>query len=506
MSPVGVTSTPPGLGSARIGRYQILGTLGAGGMAEVLLGRLVGPSGFERLVVVKRILPHLAGRRAFVDMFLDEARVVAQIRHPNVVTVHELGNEDGELFLVMEYLDGESAGGLLRRLSVKRERLPFAVAAYVVAEACAGLHAAHELTSPTGESLHVVHRDVSPQNVFVTYSGAVKVLDFGIALAGDRQTRTEAGQIKGKFEYMSPEQWREEPLDRRADVFALGIVLYELSTGHRLFRRATHLETLDAICEAPIPKPSTLVPDYPPLLERVCLRALERNREDRYATAADMRRELLPFVNAEDLEPEATLARVMAKTFADRIEEKRSMVRAARTGDALASVPPADVDETIELPLVGGPIATQIVSVPREGPAADDGAPAPSAVVATPVASTSTRSRKPVWIALGLVAAAAIGAAIFGAARREVAAPSIVPTVTASASNAIAPGVAPSSDVSPTPVDAAADAAPTEPAPATTAARPDKRPSSPSRRPMRAAPRSSAPKPERPPDFERIPL
>ena len=336
MSPVGVTSTPPGLRSARIGRYQILGTLGAGGMAEVLLGRLVGPSGFERLVVVKRILPHLAGRRAFVDMFLDEARVVAQIRHPNVVTVHELGNEDGELFLVMEYLDGESAGGLLRRLSVKRERLPFAVAAYVVAEACAGLHAAHELTSPTGESLHVVHRDVSPQNVFVTYSGAVKVLDFGIALAGDRQTRTEAGQIKGKFEYMSPEQWREEPLDRRADVFALGIVLYELSTGHRLFRRATHLETLEAICEAPIPKPSTLVPDYPPLLERVCMRALERNREDRYATAADMRRELLPFVNAEDLEPEATLARVMAKTFADRIEEKRSMVRAARTGDALA--------------------------------------------------------------------------------------------------------------------------------------------------------------------------
>ena len=172
----------------RVGRYEVAGRLATGGMAEILLGRLVGPSGFERPLVIKRILPHLAEQQSFVSMFLDEARLAAQIRHPNVVSVSELGQEGDDLYLVMEYLEGENAAGLIRRSMVTGKNTDFALCAYIVAEACAGLHAAHELTDPDGNPLRLVHRDVSPQNIFVTYGGAVKVLDFGIAKAADRIT------------------------------------------------------------------------------------------------------------------------------------------------------------------------------------------------------------------------------------------------------------------------------------------------------------------------------
>ncbi len=398
MRPVGVTSSA---GPEQVGRYEIIGALGAGGMAEVLLGRLRGPSGFERLVVIKRILPHLAGKQKFVDMFLDEARVVAQIRHANVVHVHELGYENGDLFLVMEYLEGESAGGLLRRLTVQKERLPPALAAYIVAEACAGLHAAHELATPSGERQNVVHRDVSPQNLFVGYGGDVKVLDFGIALAGDRIVRTEAGQLKGKFEYMPPEQWREEPLDRRADIFALGVVLFELTTGRRLFRRATRLDTVKAICELPIPPPSSLEAGYLPELERIVLRALEKKREDRYETAAEMRRDLLALVRPREAEPDAALAALMRRVFGDRIAEKAAMVGAARGTGPLASVPPADVDETVEVPVIEGDFDTRVVTDPREqttGPAA---------------ARNKARPRLWAYVGLAVATLVAAGAAAF---------------------------------------------------------------------------------------------
>src|SRR4029453_1875254 len=170
---------------------------------------------------------------------MNEARIVAGIHHPNVVQVFELGRENDDLFLAMEYLEGESASGLLRRLRTRGEGLPEVLAAHIVADACSGLHAAHELGDADGDPINLVHRDVSPQNVFVTYTGDVKVLDFGIATAADRIAQTEAGQVKGKFECMSPEQCMGKPLDRRADVFALGVLFWELSTGLRLFRRPT---------------------------------------------------------------------------------------------------------------------------------------------------------------------------------------------------------------------------------------------------------------------------
>lgn len=338
----------------RVGRYEIAGRLATGGMAEIVLGRLVGPSGFERPVVIKRILPHLAEQQSFVSMFLDEARLAAQIRHPNVVQVQELSQDGTELYLVMEYLEGENAAGVVRRCMVKQRPTDYALIAFILAEACAGLHAAHELKDARGRLIGLVHRDVSPQNIFVTYAGGVKVLDFGIAKAADRITQTEAGQLKGKFEYMSPEQCRGKPLDRRSDVFALGIVLYELTTRRRLFKRANKLAVLEAVWKDPIVPPSRGLADYPVPLERVVLKALSRDPDQRYATANEMRRALLEAMREMNapLAPEEALAQLMHEVFPDRVQAKQDMLSRLRAGGQLVNVPAAETDESVELPEV----------------------------------------------------------------------------------------------------------------------------------------------------------
>ena len=338
-----------------VGRYEVVGRLALGGMAEILLGRLRGPSGFERPVVIKRILAHLAEQSTFVDMFLDEARLAARIQHRNVVQVHELGQEGRDLFLVMEYLEGENAAGLIRRSLVVHQELHLAVCAYIMAEACAGLHAAHELTDQAGNPMGLVHRDVSPQNIFIGYNGAVKVLDFGIAKAADRTAHTEVGQLKGKFEYMSPEQCRGKPIDRRSDIFALGIVLYELITRRRLFKRDTKLAVLEAVCRDPLMPPSKLEPSCPPSLEAVVLKALAKRADQRYPTAADMRRDLLAVTRElSPGDPEESLAALMRELFQDRIAEKREMLHQVREGAIVNALPGAEADSGVEIPDVEG--------------------------------------------------------------------------------------------------------------------------------------------------------
>jgi len=337
-----------------LGRYEIVGFLASGGMAEVFLARVRGPSGFERPVVLKRMLPHLTRQESFVNMFVDEARIVARVRHPSVVQVHELTREGGELFMVMEYLEGESLAGLSRRLIARGEALDPETAAYVVAEACSGLHAAHELRGDDGKFLGVVHRDVSPQNLFVTFDGSVKILDFGIAKAQDRVTRTETCELKGKLDYIPPEQCASKEVDRRSDVFSLGVVLYELLTLRRLYKRATALATLKAITEEPVVPPSRLASSCPKSLDSICLRALARDPGDRYATAADMRRALLVAMRAISGEglPEEHLAQTMLRIFADRKEEKEEMLRRVREGDRPIILPASEADDLVEIPLV----------------------------------------------------------------------------------------------------------------------------------------------------------
>ncbi len=351
----------------RIGRYEVLGQLATGGMAEILLARLSGPSDFKRAVVIKRILRQYAQTSSFVAMFLDEARTIASIRHPNVVQVQDLGEDGGDVFLVLEYVAGENLSSVLRRATSEGKRLEPALVAHVIAEACAGLHAAHELVSESGQHQNLVHRDVSPQNIFVAYDGHVKLLDFGVALTEGRLARTEAGDVKGKFEYMSPEQANGERLDRRSDIFAMGIVLYELGTGRRLFKRASANRALEAIMKEPVIPPSRLVDGFPPALELATMRALAKKPEDRYATAAEMRKDLLEIARSVT-SPVESMAEHMQRWFPKRIAEKEELLRKVRDGAEVTRVPSAEVDENVRIPQVPDHPAPVPVPVPVNVP------------------------------------------------------------------------------------------------------------------------------------------
>ena len=389
----------------QMGRYHIVGQLASGGMAEILLGKIAGPGGFERAVVIKRIHPHLAAEPEFLKMFLDEARIISRIQHPNVVQVMELGREDDELFMAMEYLAGESLLGVVRRGASKKRLLPRPLAAHVMAKVCAGLHAAHELTDEEGNPLGLVHRDISPQNIFITYDGAVKLLDFGIAKFAERVSQTQAGQLKGKFSYMSPEQCRGGAIDRRSDIFSLGTVLFEITTGKRLFSRDTSLATLKAICDDPIRWPSQIDRRYPPVLEAVVKRALARDVEDRYQTAAEMRRDLVGAVRSLGLDdvPEDALGDYLRELFGDRIAEKRELLRRLGAGSEITDVPSPEADSSIELPIAdtGG-------SPPSDTPFSAE------AEILPPPASQREPQRWP-WLALGAgVLFGAVAGAVLG--------------------------------------------------------------------------------------------
>jgi serine/threonine-protein kinase len=273
----------------RLGRYELLGHLATGGMAEIHLARLAGIEGFERIVVVKRLLPELVASKAYVAMLLDEGKLAGRLDHPNVCEVFELGREGAEYFLVMPYLDGVPATDFIARPHDPDRMAQLRVACGIAVQACAGLHHAHELRGADGAPLGLVHRDVSPSNLFVTTAGVVKVLDFGIAKVRGA-AETEIGTIKGKTQYMAPEQVLGEPLDRRCDVFALGIVLFELATHQRLFKRDSDYLTARAILEEPVPRADAVDPAVPAALADVIARALERDRERRFADARELAR------------------------------------------------------------------------------------------------------------------------------------------------------------------------------------------------------------------------
>ncbi|HEY1087264.1 MAG TPA: protein kinase, partial [Archangium sp.] len=271
-------------------RFTLLQKLASGGMAEVFLARQAGIDGFEKLVVLKRILPHQSDNPEFVRMFLDEARIAADLTHPNVVNIFDAGQVEGQYFITMEYLRGRDVAAIFHELARRKEPLPLPVALHCLVDAARGLHAAHTKKDLEGRALHIVHRDISPPNLFVTWDGVTKVLDFGIAHAAVRSTKTEVGVVKGKLAYLSPEQLEAQDLDGRADQFALGIVAWELLTGHRLFLKPSDAEALRAILEHRIPKPTSLVPSLPQGVEDVVMRMLEGDREARFpdcATAAD---------------------------------------------------------------------------------------------------------------------------------------------------------------------------------------------------------------------------
>ncbi|HEY8922765.1 MAG TPA: serine/threonine-protein kinase, partial [Polyangia bacterium] len=309
-------STPA---NRRIGRYRLLGLLATGGMAQVYLALSGELSGFRTLVVVKRILPDLSSNRHFIDMFFDEARIAARLDHPNIVRIIEVGQDHHEYFLAMELVQGKPLSAILRRAAKHQRPFSQAQAAFLVAQAANGLGYAHNLTDTDGRLLNVVHRDVSPQNILVSFDGAVKVIDFGVARALGRVSETVPGGLKGKLQYMAPEQVTSGEADRRSDVFALGIVLWEALCGRRLYRRESELETLRAIVrEAPV-RPSSIRP-ISPRLDNIVMRALAKDPAERFQSAAEMglALERLAFAT-EDFAPSQLAAHMKALFPTDRL-------------------------------------------------------------------------------------------------------------------------------------------------------------------------------------------
>ena len=277
-----------------MGDYGVLRRMAVGGMAEIFLARKAGAANVDRLVVLKRILPQFAHNEDFVQMFLNEARIASTLHHPNIVQVHSIGEERGQYFFAMEYLHGEDLARILARAEQAGYALQLDSVLSIMIRVCAGLHYAHERTA-NGKPLGIVHRDVSPHNVFVTYDGGVKLLDFGIAKATTSIGKTKSGALKGKVEYMSPEQAFSQPVDRRSDVFCIGILLWELTTGRRLYRRRSDLESLKALTEEDAPAPSTVVSSYPAELERIVLKCLRRKPEERWETCEELQAALDTF-------------------------------------------------------------------------------------------------------------------------------------------------------------------------------------------------------------------
>ncbi len=269
------------------GNYELVRRLAMGGMAEIFLARQIGLEGFEKEICIKRILPHLASETGFVRMFLDEARIAARLNHPNIAQILNLGAQNGTYFIAMEYVDGRDVRGVWKLCDQRGEPMPAHLAVRVIAQSAAALQHAHKATNRAGKPLGIVHRDVSPQNILISTAGDVKVVDFGIAKAADSSTHTRAGVLKGKFAYMSPEQAAGQRVDRRTDIFALGVVLHELLTGKRLFKRDTDVSTLTAVGECRVERPSQTRAELPEDLDDIVAKSLRRNPKDRYQEAAE---------------------------------------------------------------------------------------------------------------------------------------------------------------------------------------------------------------------------
>ncbi len=313
------------------GRYELIHRLGHGGMASVYLGRAIGTAGFERLVAVKVIHPHLANESEFVEMFLDEARIAAKIHHPNVCETLDLGDDDGAFFMVMEYVEGETLSSLVRQLRKHEELLPITVALQIAADACRGLEAAHSLEDHDGTALNLVHRDVSPHNLLVTMDGRVKVVDFGIMKAAGKRSNTLTGQLRGKLTYMSPEQARGEPVDRRSDIYAMGVILWELLAGTRFYRGETDSEILAQVSLGRRQKIDEFREDVPDSVKELLDKALAESRYDRFETADQMlkglRAALRQLLDADEDDPREALGGVMERFFGSRIKYIQAAIR-----------------------------------------------------------------------------------------------------------------------------------------------------------------------------------
>lgn len=394
----------------RFGKYLLLGEIAVGGMAEVFLAVHKGVEGFIKVVVIKRVLPHLNNNPEFVRMFVEEARLEARLEHPNIVRTYEFGEVNGHYFTAMEYLPGEDLTKALNNLSVSRHLMPLHIAAGISSQLCSGLHFAHQFTDTSGKPLNLVHRDINPANIIITYGGEVKIIDFGVAKS-NANVQTISGMIKGKVAYMPPEQILGREVDQRADIFSAGVVLWEMLTGRPLFLRSNEAATLYAIMNTPIPPPSRLRPEVPPQLDRIVSRALARSPSDRYETAEDMASDLddllilMPRYDARVLA--GKLEELFGSTRAEAkrsIAQTRSLTRNISLVMKLRSEIRAELAEKFDAAVVAGDQVARSSSESIDNAAQGSGMPVQ--------AVESSRSQRGLVIALAVLMAAAIAAGL----------------------------------------------------------------------------------------------
>ncbi|MCF8062867.1 MAG: protein kinase [Deltaproteobacteria bacterium] len=312
----------------RFGKYTLLDRIGVGGMAELYRALITGDRGFEKLIAVKRLLPHLADEDSVVASFIDEAKLAALLQHRNIVQIYDFGSMEGSYFIAMEYLFGKDLQAMMKKARDKDRPLGLANALCIAEQVCEGLDYAHKLKDLQGNPLHIIHRDVSPQNIFINYGGEVKIIDFGIAKASSQSDKTQLGTIKGKVAYMSPEQAQGEPIDHRSDIFAAGILLYEMLTGARLFS-GDPMEVLAQVREARFVPPKEAAPDLPGELHRILERALSMDPAERYQTCGGMYEDLDDCVQKHALRPTPqALALFMKDLYEEEIETEELTIHA----------------------------------------------------------------------------------------------------------------------------------------------------------------------------------
>ena len=391
----------------RVGRYELVTRLSLGGMAELFLARLEGPGGFQKLVALKRILPDIARDAHFVTMFLDEAKVSAELNHPNLGQVFDLGQdpESGELFLAMEFIAGQTFRVVRSALAAKGERLPFPVTARVLRDVCMGLHAAHTHLDPRGGPRPVIHRDIKPSNVMLTFDGFVKLIDFGIAHTSDRQTKTQAGVVKGTASYMAPEQLTQGPITAATDVYAVGVMLHECLTGESLY--AGQVPVLRLV-EPPRP-PSALNPEVTVALDAVCAKALAIDPSERFGSARELARALTDATSG--VADDEALSELMTRLFpgqrtslaqlADTAKDPRQsgvrLSKLAHQALQLETRPAATRGDATK-----GPVPKRVKAAAKTAPMQP--APVPSEEPQKP-------ARRPSYVMLGVVLLAGAGGA-----------------------------------------------------------------------------------------------
>jgi TonB family protein len=442
----------PSSGPDHFGQYEIIERIASGGMAELYKAKRTGVEGFQKIVAIKKILPHLADDEEFITMFADEAKLAAQLNHPNIIHIYDLGKiQAGGYFIAMEYVDGRDLRAIQKSGRELDAPLPVPLAVYIASKVASALDYAHRRRDAEGHDLHIVHRDVSPQNILISYEGDIKLCDFGIAKANSKASQTQSGALKGKLQYMSPEQAWAKPIDRRSDLFSLGVVLHELLTGDRLFRGDTDIQVLEKVRTAEVIPPSRMNPEVPKNLDGVLLRCLAKDPEERYANASDLLRDLDSVLYSYTPAPGSADVAI----YLHRLQAEETAIAEARAREAAqaqaeqAQTAASGLDETARRR------KSKAVPIRRTGPApkaAEPPAPpppppskparpapppppepsttsSPEIFASAARAEAETGKRTPLFIAIGIAAAVLAGFGIWKATKKDTApAPVVVPT------------------------------------------------------------------------------